>query len=52
MALASVAIDFPESRVYSYCYIEYGSVEMRLSEINNSETDIDYTEVFGLCFIV
>ena len=50
--LCSYLIDFPENRVCSYCHIEYGFVGMCLSDIDNSETDVDYIEVFGLCFVV
>ena len=54
MASASVAICLISLKkgFFGYCRIEYGSVEMRLSEINNSEIDIDYIEVIGLCFFV
>ena len=48
----SYLLDFSENRVYGYCRIEYGFVGMHLSDITDFETDIDYIEVFGLCFIV
>ena len=52
LSLCSYLFDFPENRVYDYCHIEYSFGVMRLSDIDNFETDIDYTKVFGLCFLV
>ena len=51
-SLCSYLLDFPESRVYGYCRIEYDFVVMCLSDIADFETDIDYIEVFGLYFFV
>ena len=50
--LCSCLFDFPENRVCSWCHIEYGSVDMHLSETDSSGIDVNYIEVFGLCLFV
>ena len=44
--------DFPGNRVYDCYCIGYDFVVMRLTDSDNFETDIDYTEVFGFYLVV
>ena len=45
-------IDYPGSRVCGGYCIDCGYSDMYLSEICNSEIDMNYTEVSGFCFAV
>ena len=52
-ASASIAICLISLKIgFAIIAILSSFVEMRLSDSNNFETDVDYTEVFGLCFFV
>ena len=52
LGLNKYSFDSLENMAYVHYHIVYDFVAVRFSDSGNSETDVDHTEVFCLCFVV